>query len=68
LVHELGREQPKFTTELLDITTRHASGEEAVEGTFILGNVGVAANGSWAIPTKATIIGARKGAKGSKKG
>jgi hypothetical protein len=30
LVHELSREQPKTTKELLDIATRHASGEEAV--------------------------------------
>jgi hypothetical protein len=68
LVHELGREQPKITMELLDIVTRHASGKEAVKGAFILGNAGVATNGSRAIPTKATVIGARKGAKGSKKG
>jgi hypothetical protein len=34
-VHELGGEQPKTTTELLNITTRHASDEEAVGVVFI---------------------------------
>jgi hypothetical protein len=34
-VHELGLEQPKTTKELLDIATRQASGEEAVEGVFV---------------------------------
>jgi hypothetical protein len=38
LVHELGHDQPKTTKELLDITTQHASGEEAVGATFVLGN------------------------------
>jgi hypothetical protein len=37
-VHELGRDQPKTTKELLDITTRHASGEEAVRAVFIQGD------------------------------
>jgi hypothetical protein len=34
-VHELGHEQPKPTKELLDIATRHVSGEEAVGAVFI---------------------------------
>jgi hypothetical protein len=67
LVHELGCEQPKTTRELLDIMTRHASNEETVGATFILGNVEVAADGGRTAPTKATIKGTRKGAKGSKK-
>jgi hypothetical protein len=29
-VHELGRDQPKTTKEMLDIATRRAFGEEAV--------------------------------------
>jgi hypothetical protein len=36
LVHELGRRQPSTTKELLDIATRHASGEEVVRAAFIL--------------------------------
>jgi hypothetical protein len=34
-VHELGHEQPKTRKELLDIATRHASGEELVGAVFI---------------------------------
>jgi hypothetical protein len=35
LVHELGRDQPRTTKELLDITTRHTSGDEVVGAVFI---------------------------------
>lgn len=34
LVHKLGRKRPKTTKELLDITTNHASGEEAIGAIF----------------------------------
>ena len=34
LVHKLGRRGPQTTKELLDITTSHASGEEAVGAIF----------------------------------
>jgi hypothetical protein len=68
LFHELDCEQPYTTKELLDIATQHASGEEAVRLTFVLGNVKAATSGSRAAPSKATIKGAKKGAKGSKKG
>jgi hypothetical protein len=34
LVHEFGRKQPETIKELLEITTRHASGEEAIGATF----------------------------------
>lgn len=34
LVHKLGRKRPKTTKELLDITTNHAFGEEAIEAVF----------------------------------
>jgi hypothetical protein len=68
LVHELGREQPKTTKQLLNIATRHASGEEVVEAAFVLGNARTASNGGRAASTKATVKSARKGAKGGKKG
>jgi hypothetical protein len=68
LVHELSLEQPKITKELLDIATRHASGEEAVGAAFVLGDAEAVANGGQVIPTKATVKGIQKGAKGSKKG
>jgi hypothetical protein len=61
LVHELGREQPKTTKELVSIATRHTSSEEAVEATFILGNTEAAASSGRAIPTKATNKGGKKG-------
>jgi hypothetical protein len=67
-VHELAHEQLKTTKELINITTRHASGEEAVGAAFILGNTRAAANNGRAAPTKAAIKGDRKGAKGGKKG
>jgi hypothetical protein len=54
--------------KLLDIATRHVSGEEAVGAAFVLGNARAAANGGRAVLTEATIKGARKGTKGSKKG
>jgi hypothetical protein len=44
LVHELGREWPKTTKELLDIATRHASVEEAVGAAFVLGNLDTTTN------------------------
>ena len=34
LVHKLGRKGPRTTKELLDITTSHASREEAVRAIF----------------------------------
>jgi hypothetical protein len=34
LVHKLGRKHPWTTKELLDITTSHASGEEAARAIF----------------------------------
>jgi hypothetical protein len=68
IVHELGREKLKTTKELLNIATQHASSQEAVGAAFILGNMGAAANGGRAAPTKATVKGARNGTKGGKKG
>jgi hypothetical protein len=66
--HELGCEQPKTTKELFNIATRPTSGEEAVGAAFILGNVAAAADGCRTAPTNATAKGARKCAKGGKKG
>jgi hypothetical protein len=37
-VHELDRDKPNTTKELLDIATRHASGEEIVGVIFVLGD------------------------------
>jgi hypothetical protein len=68
LVHELGREQPKTTKELLNITTRHASNEEVVGAAFVLGNAVKIADGGQDTPTKAIIKSTRKDAKGCKKG
>jgi hypothetical protein len=50
LVHELSREQPKTTKELLNIATRHASGEEAVGANFTLAKEGVAIGGGQTAP------------------
>jgi hypothetical protein len=63
LVHELGCEQLKTTRELLNISTRQASGEEVVESAFVLGNAKAAANGGRTAPYKATAKGARHGGK-----
>jgi hypothetical protein len=68
LVHELSHEQPKTTKELLNIATQQTSGKEVVGAAFILSNVEATANGGRAVPTKATAMGTRKGAKGGKKG
>jgi hypothetical protein len=44
LVHELSRDQPKTTKELLDIATRHASGKETIGAIFVQGNRNAAPN------------------------
>jgi hypothetical protein len=67
-VHELGRDQSDTTKELRDITTRHASGEEAAMTVFVLGDRKMVPSNSWATPSKATSKGTMKGAKGDKKG
>jgi hypothetical protein len=68
LVHELSHEQPKTAKELLNIATRHASGEEAIGATFTLVEVGVAAGSGRTTPPNITIKGTKKGTKGGKKG
>jgi hypothetical protein len=67
LVHELDCEQPKTTMELLDIATRHASGEEAVGASFTLVNVGTVVGGGRATRTSATVRSTKRGAKDRKK-
>jgi hypothetical protein len=67
-IHELSHDQQKTTKELLDITTRYTSSEEAVGVTFILGNAKIVASNSRAAPSKAAIKSARKGTKGGRKG
>jgi hypothetical protein len=68
LVHELGRNQPKTTKELLDTTTRHASGDEAVDAVFVQSNGKVPPSGSQGVPQKITGKGTKRSTKGSKRG
>jgi hypothetical protein len=68
LVHELGCDQPKTRKELLDIATRHASGEEAIGVVFMLRSAKAAPSGGRRAPTKATNKGARRGARSDKGG
>jgi hypothetical protein len=67
LVHELGCEQQKTTKALLDIVTRHASGEEAIGATFTLVNVCAATGSGRTAPTSTAVKSTKKGAKGGKK-
>jgi hypothetical protein len=55
-------------TELLNIPTQHAWGEEAVGAAFTLVEAGAAIGGGWTTPPSITIRGTKKGAKGGKKG
>jgi hypothetical protein len=68
LVHELIRDQPNTTMELLNIITRHASGEEVVEAVFVVGDGKTVPSSSREAPSKATNKGTKKGTKSSKKG
>jgi hypothetical protein len=52
-VHELDCDQPKTMKELLDIATRHTSGEEVVAAIFIQDNGKVAPSGIQGVPLKA---------------
>jgi hypothetical protein len=67
LVHELGHEQPKTTKELLDIATRHTSGEEAVGAIFVQGNGKVAPSGDRVASTTATNKGTKRGGRSDKR-
>jgi hypothetical protein len=60
LVHELTRDQPNHTKELLDIANQHASSKEAVGAAYVLYDEKAAAIGSQAAPSRATIKGTGK--------
>jgi hypothetical protein len=67
-VHELSRDQPKTTKELLDIATRHASGKEAVVAIFVQGDEKAAPNSGRGASLKAVVRGTKRSAKGDKRG
>jgi hypothetical protein len=70
-VHELSRDQPKTTKELLDTTTWHASGEEAVRAIFVQGDgkmVPMAAEGHHPKPLTKALREAPKATKMGKSG
>jgi hypothetical protein len=67
-VHELGRDQPKTTKELLDITTRHALVEEVVRAIFVQGNGKAAPNGGRGVSLKAAGMGTKRSTKGNRRG
>jgi hypothetical protein len=50
LVHELSRDQSKTMKELIDITTRHASSEEAIRAIFIQNSEIAAPDGGQGAP------------------
>jgi hypothetical protein len=60
-VHEIGHEQPKTTRELLNIATRHTSGEEAVEAIFLQSSRKAASGGSQGASTTATNKRTKRG-------
>jgi hypothetical protein len=64
LVHGLSDDQPNTTKEVLNIATRHASGEEVVGAVFILGDGQMVPSGSRVTPSKAIGKGTKKGIKG----
>jgi hypothetical protein len=68
LLHELSRDQPKTMKELLNIATRHASGEEAIEAFLVQGDMKAAPIGSQGAPFKAVGKGATRTTKSNKRG
>jgi hypothetical protein len=60
LVHELSRDQPKTIKELLDIATRHASGEEAIGAIFVQNCGKVALSGGRGALLKAVGKGTKR--------
>jgi hypothetical protein len=67
-VHELGHDQPKTMKELHDITTRHATSEEAVGAIFVQGDEKAAPSCSRGVPLKAAGKGTKRSAKGNNSG
>jgi hypothetical protein len=49
---------------LLDITTRHISGVEAIRAAFVVGSGETVPGGSWTTLSKASSKGAKDGKKG----
>jgi hypothetical protein len=68
LVHKCSREQPKTTKELLDITTRHASSEEAVGVVFIQSSGKAALNGGRGASNTATDKGTKRASRAITRG
>jgi hypothetical protein len=62
-MHDLRREQPKTTKELLDIATRHASGKEAVGAVFIQSSEKAAPASGQGPSTTTTDKGTKSGIK-----
>jgi hypothetical protein len=67
LVHELGCEELKITKELLNIATRHASGEEAVGAIFVQGGNKAVPSGDRGTSATATNKGMKRGIKSDKR-
>jgi hypothetical protein len=67
-VHELGHEQPKPTKELLDIATRHVSGEEAVGAVFIQSGGIAVTSGDRGTSAATTKKGTKRGINNTKRG
>jgi hypothetical protein len=67
-VHELSRDQPKTTKDLLDIATRHTSGEEVVGAIFVQSSGKAAPGSGWGGGTKAADKCKKSGARSDKRG
>jgi hypothetical protein len=68
LVHELRHDQPKITNELLDIATRHASGDEVAGAIFVQSSGKAAPDGSRGVPPKTNNKGTKRAPKEKKGG
>jgi hypothetical protein len=66
-VHQLSHDQPKTTTKLVNITTRHTSSEEGVMAVFIQGDGRLAPSGNRGVPLKEAGKGAKRSAKSNKR-
>jgi hypothetical protein len=66
-VHELDHNQPKTMKELLNIATRHASGDQAVRP-FLSTVTEGGPSGSQGAPLKVTGKGAKRTTKGNERG
>jgi hypothetical protein len=64
-VHELNHDQLKTMKEMLEITTWHASGKEAVRAVFVQGDGKMAPTHSRGAPPKSIGKGTKRSANGS---